>query len=34
MFAVKKRRVRTHLLTQESMIMSSFEHNFSLHHPM
>jgi len=34
MFAVKKRCVCTHLLTHESMIMCSFEHNFPLVHPM
>jgi len=33
-FAVKKRCVCTHLLTHESMIMCSFEHNFPLVHPM
>jgi len=34
MFAVKKRCVCTHLLTHESMIMCSFEHNFQLVHPL
>jgi len=34
MFAVKKRCVCTHLLTHESMILCSFEHNFPLCHPM
>ena len=33
MFVVKK-CVCTHLLTHESMIMCSFEHNFPLDHPM
>ena len=34
MFAVKKGCVCTHLLTHESMIMCSFEHNFQFVHPM
>jgi len=34
MFVVKKRYVCTHLLTHESMIMCSYEHNFPLVHPM